>query len=340
MTSLANWKITLFRVASMSAAALLVTLLSSTARAVPVLTAAGSTAGFSLSQFAYNFPITSYPCCGPLGIAFTGGGQVMVSDYPGNVRIFPTDVDGQNAALFPVVQNYGYGNGVGLATVGSNVYMAEQSAGTVVQLNSTGTFNQTIVSGIPTATGIVANPANGHLFVSDCCSGSGIWDIDPIAKTKTQILTGNFDGLTISPSGNILYAENGGHIIGYNTATWSVVYDSGYIGGADGTALGFGTLAGNIFINDNFGNLWEQDLTTHILTDIVTGGTRGDFVTADPNGTLLFTQTSDIWRLTAPAGGCIGYSCNSVPEPATLALFALGLAGLGFIRRKQYLVQR
>ena len=87
--------------------------------AIPVLTPAGTGAGFLLSQFAFNFPITGDPCCGPLGIAFASGGKVMVSDYPGNVRVFGSDADGQDASLVAVAQNYGAGNGVGLARVGN-----------------------------------------------------------------------------------------------------------------------------------------------------------------------------------------------------------------------------
>lgn len=57
-------------------------------------------------MFANEFPTTGF-CCGPLGIAFVGGGAVMVSDYPGNVRVFPTDTDGQSASAVPVAQFYG-----------------------------------------------------------------------------------------------------------------------------------------------------------------------------------------------------------------------------------------
>ena len=293
----------------------------------PILTAAGTTAGFTLSKFADNFPVGNG--VGPLGIAFVGGGQVMVSDYPGNVRIFPTDTDGQHANTIPVVQNYGFSNAVGLAKLGNFVYMTQQGAGNVVRLNLNGTFNSPVVGGIPFATGIFAT--NGKLYVSDCCSGTGIYAVDPVANTKVVFKTGSFDG--ISSDGTILYAEIGGHIRGYRLSDGVEVFDSGFINGADGTELGAGTLDGKIFVNTNFGELWEVDLANPSdKTLLVTGGTRGDFVTADPNGTLLFTQTADIWRLAPAAGGCIGTACNNVPEPGSMLLMLLGLFGFAGMR--------
>jgi len=312
------------------------------AQAVPTLTAQASLAGFTLSQFADNFPTTGF-CCGPLGIAFVDGGKVMVSDYPGNVRVFASDADGQHANLVPVVANYGFGNGVGLARLGNFVYLAEQSSGQVVRLNQDGTFNSAVVTGIPTATGIYANPTTGKLYVSDCCNGTGLWEVDPATNTKTQFKnSGSYDGISISADGQTLYAELGGHIIGYRLSDGVQVFDSGLIpGGADGTELGGGTLAGQIFINTNSGDLWEVDLSNPALqTQLIFGGTRGDFVTADPNGSLLFTQTSDIWRLTPGAGGCIGAACNSVPEPASVGLVAMALFALVMATRRRNAPQR
>jgi hypothetical protein len=309
--------------------------LNSPAKAQLSLTAAGTSAGFTLSTFATGFPNAA--SIGPLGIAFPTTGGVMVTDFPGNVRTFPTDTDGQNAGSFAPTATYTQANAVGLATVGSAIYMTQQTNGTVVQVNPNGSFNQSIVS-ITQATGIETNPTNGHLFVTGqngACGGSGltaILDVNPIAKTFTVFKCGNlFDGL--STDGTTLYVESAGHILGFNIATTNQVYDSGALsGGPDGTALGSGSLAGNIFVNTNDGHLIEVNLTTNVATTIAQSGSRGDFVKVDPNGSLLITQSDRIMRLTAPAGGGFGL----VPEPGSVAMFAgAGISGLFVLIRKR-----
>jgi len=303
-------------------------------RADLTLTPAGTAAGFSLSTFATGFP--SSGTIGPLGIAFPGSG-VLVTDFPGNVRFFTSDIDGQNAALIVPGQNYGQPNAVGLAQVGSHIYMTQQGNAQVVEVNANGTLNQVILTGatgIGFATGIVANPANGHLFVSNV---SQIFDVDPIAKTRTLFVSAGADGLTISSDGGILYGAVGGHILGFNTTTKAQVFDSGpsTISGLDGTALGTGSLLGNIFGNTNFGAVVEVNLATLAQTTLATGGSRGDFVSVDPNNnTLLLTQSNSIVRLTAPSGG--GFDGGpTVPEPSTWLLLASRLAGVFALRQRK-----
>jgi hypothetical protein len=295
---------------------------SGTARAAMSLTAAGTNAGFSLSTFADQFPNNG--AVGPVGITFTSTGGVMVSSYAvGRNVVFATDTDGQHYSAAAVsATNYGFANPTGFANSGGNIYQALQQSGSVVRVDNNGNFVQNIATGMSSATGLITNPTNGHLFVSTPGVGT-IWNVDPVAMTKTIFKTGvNFDGMTITADGSILYGANlsTGSIQGYDTTTGALVFDSGFIaGGIDGSALGTGSIAGNIFVNTNSGTLVEVNLATHAQTLLATGGSRGDFVTVDPNGTLLLTQTDSVLRLTAPPGGGFG-----VPEPSTMALLASG----------------
>jgi hypothetical protein len=276
------------------------------------LTPAGQALGLALSTFATGFPTTSgnggtgNGIAGPGGIAFPGSGGVLVGDAPGNVRLFPTDLDGQTALAAPVGQSYGLDNALGVAMVGTHIYMAQLSSGRVVEINPDGTLNQVIVTGVPLAAGIVANPTNGHLFVSTI-SNNQIFEVDPIARTKTLFANASFDGLAISPDGSTLYGArvyndpaSQGHVWGYNTTTHALVFDSGFLGtvGIDGIALATGPLAGNIFVNTNDGTVVEVNVTTLAQTTVATNGTRGDFVTVDPtNNTLLLTQSDSLVRM-------------------------------------------
>src|SRR5207253_5028608 len=111
---------------------------------------------------------------------------------------------------------------------------------------------------------------------------------------------------TISPDGSTLYAAVTGdqRLVGFDTHSGKQVFVSGSIPTLDGTALGFGSLAGFIFANTNLGEVWQVDLknpANQVL--IASGGSGGDFVTIDPNdGTLLLTQSENIARLHPPAG--------------------------------------
>ena len=198
--------------------------------ASPVLTSDAITAGFSLSMFANEFPTTGF-CCGPLGLPLSVVVRSWCRTTPvmcGSFRQIPmaslrARCRSHRATVLPTL--------VGLTRLGSYAYMTQQGAGKVVRLNLDGTYNSDVVSGIPSATGIFANPVNGKLYVSDCCSNSGIWEVDPVTNTKTQFkVGGNYDGVSISADGSTLYAELGGAIVGYRLSDGVLVFDSGVIG--------------------------------------------------------------------------------------------------------------
>jgi hypothetical protein len=296
-----------------------------------VLTAAGLAAGFRLSTFASGFPNDG--STGPLGLVVNSTGGVLVGDFTGGLHLFPNDTDGQSASGATLVTDYGYSNAFGLAQLNGSIYMTQQANSDVVQVNDDGTFNQVIATGIPLASGIVADPFNGQLYVSTLGLGQ-IYQVDPTSGNVTLLNNASIDGMSLSPDGSTLYgASEDGHIYGYSTIDGTQVFDSGFIdGGPDGTALGVGNLAGNIFTNTNGGQLIEINLGTLQTTILADGGSRGDFVTVDPtNGTLLLTQTDSVLRLSTAPGGGFG----SVPEPSTWAAGLLGAATLGLIARRR-----
>jgi hypothetical protein len=206
--------------------------------------------------------------------------------------------------------------------------MASQG-GSILRLNDNGTTAATVGS-FPTATGITNDGT--YLYADGGTATSGLYRVDPSTGARTLIDNAPFDGLVVDGSTNTLYGESNNHVLGFNLSSFAPVFDSGLVPNLpDGIAMGFGSLAGKMYINTNNGVVYEMDLTTKALTAIVTGGSRGDFVTPDPNGSLLLTQTDNILRLTPGSGG----SFAATPEPASILSLLSGAGILGLIRRRR-----
>lgn len=265
------------------------------------------------TPFATDFPSSGV---GPIGLAFDASGQLLVSDYTtgGFYRFGPS---GGSASTALVSQALG-GQAAGLAfTKDGRLYLARQSIGDVVEVDpATGAVKRAIATGLQNPTGLVTDPLSGDLFTSTSVNGGTVFRLTNFQNgpaTVTVYSHISVDGMTFAPDGT-MYAAGGTDKIYRIEATNSstpgaVTQVASGVNTADGIAFitpPAGQPVTKLVVNRNDGIMTLVDLSTNpvTLTNVVTGGSRGDFVTVGPDGCLYATQTSSVEKVTFTDGSC------------------------------------
>ncbi len=251
-------------------------------------------------------------------------------------------MDGQSY-LTPLAKNLwndgGYASA--LATLNSVTYGTHYSDNTVRIVNLNGSEGA-IVANVGRG-GLSADQARGTLLAATNLGLVEINPANPNPATNYRVVggSGNIDGVTVSPDGSIAYVEDGGHILGLRISDGFQLYDSGFLGTPDGVGvITSGALTGKLIVNFNDGTLHMLDPTAMTNTVIANGGSRGDYVGFDPNGTLFVSQSDRLLRLSL-SNGTIGGGGNGVPEPATWAMMIVGMGGIGCsLRRRRAVTMR
>jgi lysophospholipase L1-like esterase len=240
---------------------------------------------------------------GPTGIAFDSNGDILVADEAdGNLYHFPST--GGVAASGVQIGGEPFGLAFGHD---AKLYVTRFGAGDLDQIDPlTGAIQRVVATGLGSVLGLATDPISGDLFVSIC--GSGVVRINPATGASTPYtLPGALvcpDGLMFDPSGTLYVADNGTYEVMRVDRSGATNVVATLAGDVDGIALGrSGTsIAGSLFVNRNDGVLTRIDITQSpsVVTDVASGGSRGDFVAVSPDGYLFATQVDRVIRISPP----------------------------------------
>jgi hypothetical protein len=293
--------------------------------------------GFAASDFVTGF--TPSACCddgagpaGPIGVAFDPSGNLYVTNLV-DKKLYRFGPGGGVAGPATELHGAYAGDPKGLTFgLDGRLYMADGSA--VQELNPVNGDILRKVIDFAGALALATDPITGDLAVSG--SGTTIGHVVSPASGSSLVdyVTGvaGVDGVTFAPDGTLYAARNAAgklisHEFGAPTGTITEIAD---IPNLDGIAVGVGPAGRFLVTARTTGIITKVDLsqTPAAKVDILTGGTRGDFVAVGFDGCMYATQTSSIIRITNAGGSCsfipttpedVPPSTTAVPSPAANA---------------------
>jgi streptogramin lyase len=281
---------------------------------LPLSTYAQVAAGYSVTNFVTGFAANGSGV-GPVGMAFDSAGNLYIAEYATGF-LYKFGKSGGTASASSQINSTAIpGSIAGLAfSKDGSLYLARQGAGDVVQVDPTnGAILRTVATGLNLPTAVATDPLSGDLFVSEPLAGAvvRITNFAMGSGTATVYATPGFvDGLSFGPDGTLYAALSGtiGKITGTNSSTPGTVtiYP---VSVPTGDGLAVSANPSNLFVysNRNDGVITKVDLTTNppVSTNILMGGSRGDFVNVGPDGCLYATQSDRILKVTNSDGSCL-----------------------------------
>lgn len=285
--------------------------------AFPAAASALETNGVAASTYVGGFAVSPNGV-GPIGIALDPSGRLFATDAAdGWLYRFDgpgTASPGTHLGSAPISANPG-----GLAfDGGGHLYAARIAERDIVEVDpNTGIIVRTVADGLSCPLAIAVDPTSGDLFATLGCANhlTRISGLSSATPTVSDFAPGmdSQDGLVIDADGTI-YVVSGDSIRRISQgadASPPKVSTVAHLPGGDGLAVANSAQGKptQLLVNRNDGVITRVDLTGGAEpTDVVTGGTRGDFAAVGPDGCLYATQKTSILKVTAPNGHCAGLS--------------------------------
>lgn len=287
------------------------------------------------TDFATNLP--TFFTIGPVGL-LSDGSHFFVTDFANsNTYRFPS---AGGSALSPEVQA---ANGLSNGITRSNGHYFGLNASGLYAFDPGTLAVGALLTAVPgTAIRAVAgDPLTTDLYVS---TNSGLYRVQSpdSGAVVTTFVSGDFDGLTFTSDGSVLYATRvtDQHVVGYSR-TGTVGFDVSLAGhGPDGIAIALSgaiatgvNVSGNLFVNSNDGTIERIDTNNgNAVSVAASGGSRGDLATVGPDNCLYVTQTNVIEKLAPcffqPQAG-ISPTQPASPAPSPVPSPALPKTGVG-----------
>jgi sugar lactone lactonase YvrE len=181
--------------------------------------------------------------------------------------------------------------------------------GEVVRLSPSGTSYQVVATGLDWPSGLASDPLSGDLFLSETAGpgNNNIYRVSVTTGAVTVYANTAADGLSFGPDGTLYAATPGGvsSITGTNKPQPATVTFITSVSCADGVAISLDE--GKPFLytdNSCGGTITKVDLHTLAQTNIVSGGSRGDFVTVGSDDCLYATQSDSVLLVANGVGNC------------------------------------
>src|SRR5438034_1170599 len=290
--------------------------------------------GYSVDDFATGLKYGTggyIPNVGPLGLASDPLGNLYVADIAScNVFKFnhglgqvasDANVFVKTSTLSPLCPHgltFGRDGNLYLNLI-DLVNGPGAADGEVVQIGLTpgptlGTIIRVVASGLHWPSGLASDPLSGDLFVSDSAGVSPADAILRISPVSGLVITyaqfSSADGLAFGSDGT-LYAVVGGassdpvKISGTDQPQPPTVTPLPNALCPDGLAISLDPTTPFLYTNNSCnGSITKINLSSSTSTDIVTGGSRGDFVTVGSDDCLYATQTDRVLRVSNGDRSC------------------------------------